>query len=148
MTGIIDRPASDNNAQLSSAPTAGEAEDIAQQDQQEKILQMISALGQQTRLEVFRLLVREGEAGMVAGQIARTVGAPHNTLSTHLAILHRAGLIAATRQGRNITYKVVPDCLKDVIGFLLGHCCQSLQPDCLPDDLLAQLRVASNKDCT
>ncbi len=136
----------------SKAPSIG-ASDHARQ---EEILQMISALGQHTRLEVFRLLASEGDTGMVAGQIAKVIGAPHNTLSTHLAILQRAGLISSTRQGRNITYNVVPDCLKDVIGFLLSECSQSLQQISLPDDLLAQLRnqdetavqtPSKDKDC-
>ncbi len=59
----------------------------------------LAALAQPTRLAIFRLLVQHEPVGITAGVIAETVGAPHNTLSTHLAILVRAGLLRSSREG-------------------------------------------------
>ena len=64
-----------------------------------------SALAQPTRLEVFRLLMEYEPNGLPAGEIARRIAVPHNTMSTHLAILTRAGLIEAERQSRSIVYR-------------------------------------------
>ena len=61
-----------------------------------------SALAQPTRLDVFRILVRQEPDGLAAGEIARRLNVPHNTLSTHLAILHRAGLVTAERHSRSL----------------------------------------------
>ena len=65
-------------------------------------LSALSALGQSTRLNVFRLLMRAGPDGLLAGTLAEAIGCPHNTLSSHLSILARAGLIRGTRDGRTI----------------------------------------------
>jgi ArsR family transcriptional regulator, arsenate/arsenite/antimonite-responsive transcriptional repressor len=62
----------------------------------------LSALAQTTRLETFRLLVSREPEGVAAGELARLVGAPQNTMSTHLAILARAGLVRGERQSRSI----------------------------------------------
>jgi DNA-binding transcriptional ArsR family regulator len=67
----------------------------------------LAALAQSTRLDVFRMLVGHEPDGLPAGQIARELKVPHNTLSTHLAILTRAGLIRAQRK-RSIIYRVDP----------------------------------------
>ena len=68
-------------------------------------LAALAALGQPTRLSIFRLLVRKEPDGLSAGALAAAVGCPHNTLSTHVAILARAGLVNGTREGRSITYR-------------------------------------------
>src|ERR1700692_704207 len=65
----------------------------------------LSALAQPTRLAIFRLLIKHEPVGITAGVIAETIGAPHNTLSTHLAILVRAGLLRSSREGRTIIYR-------------------------------------------
>src|SRR6476659_1841742 len=65
-------------------------------------LAALAALGQPTRLEVFRLLMRKEPKGLPAGTIAHAIGCPHNTLSTHLSILARSGLVKGTRDGRSI----------------------------------------------
>ena len=62
----------------------------------------LAALSQETRLGVFRLLMVEGPEGMAAGDIARRLGVPPSTLSSHLAVLEHAGLIASTRVQRSI----------------------------------------------
>jgi ArsR family transcriptional regulator, arsenate/arsenite/antimonite-responsive transcriptional repressor len=86
-------------------------------------LAALSALGQPTRLEIFRLLIRREHEGLAAGAIADAVGAPHNTLSTHLAILARAGLVRGAREGRSIVYRADIEGMRDLISFLVTDCC-------------------------
>lgn len=97
----------------------------------------LSALAQQSRLSAFRLLVRAGSDGMVAGEIARALGVPNNTLSSHLAVLQHAGLIASERQGRSIRYRVEFSGVRALLGFLVEDCCQGSPEVCAP--LLEQL---------
>lgn len=78
----------------------------------------LSALAQPTRLEVFRTLVRAGDGGMSAGTLAASVGTPPNTMSGHLAILTRAGLASAKREGRSIRYTAVPTTIRALTDFL------------------------------
>lgn len=68
-------------------------------------LAALAALGQPTRLEIFRLLVCREPSGMSSGTVAESVGCPHNTLSSHLGILARVGLIHGSRDGRTIVYR-------------------------------------------
>jgi DNA-binding transcriptional ArsR family regulator len=83
----------------------------------------MAALAQPTRLAIFRLLMKHEPIGITAGVIAETIGAPHNTLSTHLAILVRAGLLRGTRDGRTIIYRSNVEGMRAVIGFLVSDCC-------------------------
>lgn len=86
-------------------------------------LAALAALGQPTRLSIFRLLVRKEPAGLTAGALAEAVGCPHNTLSTHVAILARAGLVTGIREGRTITYRADAAGTRALIGFLVTDCC-------------------------
>lgn len=88
----------------------------------------LGALAQESRLQAFRLLARAGDGGLPAGDIAASLGVPHNTLSTHLGILTRAGLLASERSGRQITYRVDFDGTRAVLEYLLEDCCQG-SPD-------------------
>ena len=92
----------------------------------------MGALAQETRLETFRLLVRTGAGGMAAGEIARTLDIPHNTLSSHLAILVNAGLVGSRRDGRSIIYSVNFDGTRDLLSFLMEDCCQGHPDVCAP----------------
>ena len=83
----------------------------------------LSALAQPTRLAIFRLLVKHEPIGVTAGVIADTIGAPHNTLSTHLAILVRAGLLRSSREGRTIIYRSDVEGIRSVVAFLVNDCC-------------------------
>jgi ArsR family transcriptional regulator len=83
----------------------------------------LSALAQPTRLAIFRLLIKHEPVGITAGVIADTVGAPHNTLSSHLAILVRAGLLRSSREGRTIIYRSDVDGMQTLISFLINDCC-------------------------
>lgn len=86
-------------------------------------LAALAALGQPTRLSIFRLLVRKEPDGLSAGALAEAVGCPHNTLSTHVAILARAGLVNGTREGRSITYRADAAGTRALIAFLVTDCC-------------------------
>jgi ArsR family transcriptional regulator, arsenate/arsenite/antimonite-responsive transcriptional repressor len=83
----------------------------------------LAALAQPTRLAIFRLLVKHEPIGITAGVIAETVGAPHNTLSSHLAILVRAGLLRSSRDGRTIIYRSDVEGMQWLISFLINDCC-------------------------
>lgn len=100
-------------------------------------LDALAALSQQTRLEAFRLLVRHEPAGLPAGEIARLLDVPPNTLSTHLALLARAGLVLSERQGRQIIQRANIDGLRALMLFLARDCCGGSAELCEP--LLADL---------
>ena len=86
-------------------------------------LSALAALGQPTRLDVFRLLMRHEPTGLSAGAIAGGIGCPQNTLSAHLSILARAGLIRGTREGRSIVYRADVDGMRTLLRFLVTDCC-------------------------
>lgn len=96
-----------------------------------------AALAQTTRLDVFKMLVAREPDGMPAGDIARAVDVPQNTMSTHLAILARAGLVTSERQSRSIIYRADVTHLREVILFLLKDCCGGRPELCAP--LIAEL---------
>ena len=86
-------------------------------------ISVLAALAQPTRLAIFRLLLKHEPVGITAGVIADTVGAPHNSISTHLAILVRAGLLRGSREGRTIIYRANIEGMRSLIGFLINDCC-------------------------
>lgn len=100
----------------------------------------LAALAQATRLSVFRLLVAHEPGGLAAGQIALAMGMPHNTLSTHLAVLTRAGLARGTRTGRQVIYRADIARLRALTQFLVQDCCGGTPAECSP--LLDQLIFA------
>ena len=89
----------------------------------ERALSGLAALGQPTRLEIFRLLMRHEPDGLQAKAISEAVKMAHNTLSTHLAILARAGLVTGERQGRLIIYRANIQGVRSLISFLVMDCC-------------------------
>ena len=92
----------------------------------------LSALAQDTRLEAFRLLVKHQPAGLPAGDIARLLHVPQNTMSAHLAILARAGLVASERHSRSIIYRADLERFRGVMLFLLKDCCNGKPEVCAP----------------
>ncbi|MCI2395595.1 metalloregulator ArsR/SmtB family transcription factor [Aliiroseovarius sediminis] len=95
-------------------------------------LAAFGALGQPTRLDVFRLLIRAGEAGMSAGHIGDTLGVRQNTMSANLGILARAGLIRSVREGRSIRYFADMEGMRDLLAFLMEDCCGGCPDLCQP----------------
>lgn len=83
----------------------------------------LSALAQETRLEIFRLLVRKGKPGMAAGELSEHFGIPNATMSFHLKELTNAGLIESRRESRSIIYSTNYDKMQHLMGFLLENCC-------------------------
>ena len=83
-----------------------------------------AALSQETRLAAFRLLVRAGPAGLPAGAIARALGAAPSTLSTHLGLLQRAGLVSSERRSRHIVYRANYDGAGALMRYLMEDCCK------------------------
>jgi ArsR family transcriptional regulator len=98
----------------------------------ESVIEALSALAQSTRLDVFRTLVKQEPDGLPAGEIARRLAVPHNTMSTHLAILSRAGLISAQRHSRTIIYRVELEVVRELVLFLLKDCCNGQPELCRP----------------
>lgn len=86
-------------------------------------LAALAALGQPTRLAIFRLLMEREPDGLLAGAIAEAIGCPPNTLSSHIAILARAGLIRGARDGRSITYRADVIGMRALMSFLVTECC-------------------------
>lgn len=101
--------------------------------------QRLAALSQETRIAVFRLLVREGAAGLPAGEIAAALAVPSSTLSTHLAVLERAGLLVSTRAARQIIYRVDFPGFRALVTFLLQDCCQG-RPEACGDAISAAIK--------
>jgi ArsR family transcriptional regulator, arsenate/arsenite/antimonite-responsive transcriptional repressor len=86
-------------------------------------LAALAALGQGTRLEIFQLLMRHEPDGLPAGAIAEAIGCQQNTLSSHLSILARSGLVRGARDGRFIIYHANVDTMRALLGFLVLDCC-------------------------
>ncbi len=82
-----------------------------------------AALSQSTRLDVFRLLMAAEPEGLPAGEVARRLAVPQNTMSTHLAVLARAGLIASERRSRSIIYRARVESVRALVDFLMHDCC-------------------------
>jgi ArsR family transcriptional regulator len=101
-------------------------------------LAALAALGQSTRLEIFRLLVRHEPAGLAAGAIADAIGCPQNTLSSHLGILARSALIRGTRDGRSIVYRADIEGMRALIAFLVTDCCDGHPEVCNLQDALRE----------
>ena len=103
----------------------------------ESAILALAALAQSTRLDAFRLLVRSEPDGLAAGAVADQLAVPANTMSAHLGVLSRAGLIRSQRRSRSIVYRADLDRLRDLVLFLLKDCCQGRAELCRP--LLAEL---------
>ena len=96
-------------------------------------IRALTALGHNTRLSVFRLLVEAGPAGRMAGNIAEARAVPPATLSFHLKELSAAGLVHGESQGRHVCYRADFGAMNALIGFLTHNCCAgSSSPDCVP----------------
>lgn len=92
----------------------------------------LAALAQPTRLEAFRTLVLHEPHGVPAGELARLLGVPQNTLSAHLNVLSRAGLVQGIRQSRSIIYRANLSGLRESMIFLVKDCCGGHPDLCEP----------------
>src|SRR5579863_6342909 len=99
----------------------------------------LAALAQNTRLAAFRLLVGREPKGVPAGDLARMLAIPQNTMSAHLGVLLRAGLVQSERRSRSIVYRADLERLREVMLFLAKDCCGGRPELCGPllDDILS-----------
>lgn len=95
-------------------------------------LAALAALGQDTRLEVFRLLVKAGSKGIPAGGVASQLGTVPNTMSAHLKVLEHAGLVRAERDGRIVRYVADMSGFRDLLAYLIEDCCNGSPELCRP----------------
>ena len=106
----------------------------------------LAALAQSTRLDVFRLLVKHEPKGLAAGDVARALAVPQNTMSSHLSILSRAGLVSAQRFSRSMVYRADLERLQNVMLYMLNDCCGGRPEICGPViKSLAGCRPAAGK---
>lgn len=91
--------------------------------EQDDAIEVLAALAHPTRMSVFRLLVQAGPAGLPALKISRQLGVVASTLSGHLAILKRSGVLSATRHQREIHYAANLSMVNELVAFLLSDCC-------------------------
>jgi ArsR family transcriptional regulator len=104
-------------------------------------VEALGALAQGSRLQLYRLLVQEGPAGMAASEIAAKLGIPANTLSFHLKTLSHADLILARPEGRFVYYSANYERMNALLGFLTRNCCGGR--NCLPVVVAPRRRKAS-----
>lgn len=90
----------------------------------EQALAALSALAQDNRLDVFRLLVEAGPDGISAGKVASAVKLAPNTLTFHFDRLRDAGLVTVRREGRSMIYSARYDTMKALLAYLTENCCQ------------------------
>ena len=104
-------------------------------------LSAFSALSQETRLEVFRLLVVAGAEGMLSGEMSRKLNVRPNTMSANLTVLLNAGLVRNERSGRTIRYFADFDAVRGLLAFLMEDCCGGRPEICKP--LIDEIACAS-----
>lgn len=89
--------------------------------------QALAALGNRTRLRLFRLLVRAGEDGLNVGEVQRHLEVPASTLAHHLTTLTRAGLVAQERRGREVVCRANFEAMHGLVDFLTAACCAGVR---------------------
>lgn len=89
-------------------------------------ISILAALAQESRLDVFRLLVRAGQEGMAAGAIGEALGIPAATLSFHLKELKNAGIVRCQREGRSLIYSADFGTMTAFLSFLTENCCRGV----------------------
>jgi DNA-binding transcriptional ArsR family regulator len=104
----------------------------------------LAALAQESRLALFRLLVKRGPEGYTPGEIIERLGIPAPTLSFHLKTLSNADLIDSRREGRHLFYSANFDTMNGVVAFLTDHCC-SLATHCSTASCAPNAKPASRR---
>ena len=98
----------------------------------EQAILSLAALAQSTRMSVFKLLVKYEPEGLAAGDIARLLTVPQNTMSAHLAVLARADLVMSERKSRSIIYRASLAAFQSLTSFLVEDCCGGRADRCAP----------------
>ena len=102
---------------------------------------ILAALAQDSRLDIFRLLVEAGPEGMAAGHIATSVKLPPNALTFHLDRLRDAELVSVRRDGRSMIYAARLESMNALVSYLTDHCCQGRPELCAPKSNKAARKV-------
>jgi ArsR family transcriptional regulator len=110
-----------------------------------EIVEALSALAQESRLALFRILVKRGPEGYTPTQLSEQLDVPGPTLSFHLKELQRASLIEARREGRFLYYSPNFPRMNQVLGFLTENCCALADKDCGPACGVPAAEVAQPK---
>lgn len=105
----------------------------------------LTALAQETRLRIFRLLVQAGPEGIAAGDVAEELDIPAATLTFHLKELSHAGLIDSEREGRSIRYALRVEGIRDLLNYLLHDCCKGRPELCGPGECAPKRKRAVGK---
>ena len=92
----------------------------------------LAALAHDLRIDVFRLLIKAGSGGVLAGDMASALNVKANTLSNNLNVLTAAGLIRSSREGRSIRYFAQMNEMRNLLGFLMEDCCGGRAELCQP----------------
>jgi DNA-binding transcriptional ArsR family regulator len=95
-------------------------------------LSALAALAQESRLDVFRLLVQAGPDGLPAGRVAAALNLAPNALTFHFDRLRDAGLVTVRRDGRSMIYAAQFDAMNALLAYLTENCCQGAATDCAP----------------
>ena len=98
------------------------------------VVEALAALAQDSRLDVFRLLVQAGPAGMSAGAVSTALDLAPNTLTFHFDRLRMAGLVSVRREGRSMIYAARFDTMNALLRYLTENCCQGRADQCMPDE--------------
>ena len=122
----------------------GHFADMSRHMDSEDAILALAALAQTTRLDVFRRLFAAEPDGVAAGDLARGLAVPHNTMSSHLSVLTRAGLVRSERRSRSIIYRADLSRVRELLGFLVQDCCGGRPDVCAP--LFADLAACATKE--
>jgi DNA-binding transcriptional ArsR family regulator len=106
----------------------------------------LAALAQDSRLDVFRLLVQAGAEGLAPGRMSERLGLPGATLSFHLNQLRHAGLVTFRREGRSLIYAAAYDSMNDLLAYLTANCCQGDPSGCGPGACNSTAMVQTRKE--
>ena len=97
---------------------------------QQRAIETFTAMAQDSRLEIYHLLVRESPQGLPVGEISRRLDIVPSTLSGHLGVLKRTGLLKSTRHQREIHYAANIEIMGDLVRFMLEDCCDGKVENC------------------
>jgi ArsR family transcriptional regulator len=93
---------------------------------------ILAALAQESRLEIFRVLIKAGPAGVPAGKIAKLLKVAPNVLTFHFDRLRLAGLLTVRREGRSMIYAARFEMMDELVGYLMENCCNGSPEQCAP----------------
>lgn len=110
-----------------------------------EMVQALGALAQESRLSVFRLLVKRGPSGFSPGDLTEKLEIPGPTLSFHLKELQRAGLVVSRREGRFLYYSANFETMNGVLAYLTENCCSLSPQECAADCSPSKLKATTTK---